>query len=273
MSEPWFQTAFGRFYPLLYAHRDATEAGRCLDVFNRLVPFARESLILDLGCGAGRHLAHLQQMDCTAVGLDLSAELLALARSSCDIRSSGRLIRGDMRYLPCATGVFGGVLSLFTAFGYFGELMANEPQVAEISRILAPQGHWYLDYFDAGKVRRELTGGASSLRQRDLGPVTVQERRSLTASGDQVLKEVCLRQRAGQAAEASKLGIPTAGVTYTEAVALFDLTELDELAGHHGLVRVAGAGDYAGAALHAGDRWLLVYRKENNAPLLHEKSG
>jgi len=55
--------------------------------------------------------------------------------------------------------------------------------------------------------------------------------------------------------------VPARGLRYTEAVAVFDLAEMDALAGESGLTRVAAAGAYDGAALGDGDRWLLVYRR------------
>lgn len=261
MADPWFQSAFGRFYPLLYAHRDAAEARRCLDVFDSLIPFRGAGRFLDLGCGGGRHLAHLKRMGCPAVGMDRSPDLLALAADF-----ATELVRGDMRTLPFSSGAFAGVLSLFTAFGYFGVLSANAVQVAEIARTLAPGGHWYLDYFDARKVRSELAGGTPSVRRRDVGPVAVKEQRSLAPAGDQVLKEVRLSPRPGLEGEADKVGIPNAGLTYTEAVALFDLDELDELAGRNGLTRVADAGGYDGTPLGEGERWLLVYQRKDGIP-------
>ena len=54
---PWFATAFGAHYPLLYRHRDADEAARAVALLPTLAPLHEP--ILDLGCGDGRHLALL----------------------------------------------------------------------------------------------------------------------------------------------------------------------------------------------------------------------
>ena len=256
MPEAWYRAAFGAFYPVLYAHRDAGEARRCLDLLPRLAPLATAgaATVLDLGCGDGRHLELLAERRLPAVGLDLSAGLLAAARA----RAPGLLLaRGDMRALPFAAGRFGAVLSLFTAFGYFGP-EDDGRVVAGVARVLAPGGHWFLDFLDADRVRAELGAGPQA-RRREAGPLAVHETRRL--DGDAVAKDVRLAALPGRAAEAAALGVGAGGVGYTERVALYTVAGLDALAAAHGLARVAAAGDYDGAALGAGGRWLLVYRK------------
>jgi len=258
VPESWCTAAFGAFYPVLYAHRDEAEARRCLDLLPRLAPLgaAGAAPVLDLGCGDGRHLALLGAAGLPAVGLDLSASLLRAARS----RAAGlALVRGDMRALPFAGGRFGAVLSLFTAFGYFGDEGGDRAVAAGVGRVLADGGHWFLDYLDADRVRAELAAGPLT-RERTAGPLAVRETRRLDAGA--VAKDVCLRPLPGREAEAAALDVGADGVAYTEFVRLYGLAELDSLAAAGGLRRVAAAGDYDGAPLGQGPRWLLAFRKE-----------
>lgn len=261
MAEAWYTTAFGAFYPVLYGHRDAAEARRCLALLPRLAPLPASggAPLLDLGCGDGRHLEPLAAAGLAVVGLDLSASLLQAAASR-----PGRLplVRGDMRALPFGDGRFGAVLSLFTAFGYFGRDGGDREVVAGIARVLAPGGHWFLDYLDADRVGGDLEPGPRT-RQREAGPFRVRETRRLEAGA--VAKDVLLTAMPGREAEAAALGVGPTGVAYTERVALYTLSGLDTLAAACGLYRVAGAGDYDGAPLGAGTRWLLAYRREGAA--------
>ncbi|MHB8078938.1 MAG: class I SAM-dependent methyltransferase [Candidatus Krumholzibacteriia bacterium] len=259
----WFETAFGAHYPLLYAHRDAAEADAAVAALERLVPLG-PGACLDLGCGTGRHLPFLARGGRPVVGLDLSPALLAAAREAGGGAGTA-LVRGDMRQLPLRDRQFTAVVSLFTAFGYFGPLAAHAAVVGEIARVLRPDGHWYLDYLNCAAVRRELAAGGSALRRRERGPLIVGEQRAV--AGDQVVKRVELRPGPGRAAEASALGVPAAGLVYREEVVLFEPAELDALAAAHGLRRVAAAGGYAGEAFNdpAAPRWLLVYRREVRA--------
>ncbi|MCB1185166.1 class I SAM-dependent methyltransferase [bacterium] len=254
---PWFATAFGAHYPLLYRHRDADEAARAVALLPTLAPLHEP--ILDLGCGDGRHLALLAPQRRT-LGLDLSPHLLAAATARPD-GAPAPLVRGDMRCLPLAAGSCGTVLSLFTAFGYFGPPAAHAAVVAGIARVLAPGGHWFLDYFDGEAVQAELGDGAPHGRERELGPVRVVEVRRYVAATRQVVKDVRLEARPGHEDAARAWGVGPAGLAYAEEVAVFTRAELDDLARAAGLAPAAAAGDYDGRPLGAGSRWILVYRQ------------
>ncbi len=262
MGEPWFRTAFGAHYRWLYAHRDQDEARRCIGLLPRLAPLRAPgaTLVLDLGCGDGRHLRLLREAGETAVGLDLSLDLLRAAR---DEGAGAPLVRADMRRLPLAAGTCGAVLSLFTAFGYFAP-EGNHGVMDEIARVLVPGGHWFVDLFASDRVRAELAGGPAR-RERSLGPCLVTEVRRLAEDGRRVLKDVDIRPVEGRKGAAAAVGVPADGLRYTESVAVHDLAELDEAAAASGMDRVAAAGDYDGGQLGAGPRWLLVYRRRDGA--------
>jgi len=259
----WFKTAFLGHYPLLYQHRDTAEAQKCLDLLPSLAPLIAgpDQLVLDLGCGEGRHLELLEDHGYPRVGLDLSAELLYRARARMGEETKSPLVRGDMRLLPFREASFSTVLSLFTAFGYFGPPAANQDPVREVARALVPGGHWFLDYFNCDRVRAELGGGEPHVRDRELGPLKVREERRFVAEESLVAKQVRLEPRLGHETEAAMLGVPVDGLEYTEKVAVFTLRELDDMAEKENLTRVAAAGSYEGVSLGDGNRWILVYRK------------
>lgn len=265
MSSPWYRAAFGAHYPLLYAHRNQQEARRCLDLLHDLVPFPRSDLLLDLGCGDGRHLELLADDGQPAIGLDLSPHLLEAARARFQDKATP-LLRGDMKSLPLADGSVAGVLSLFTAFGYFGPLENNAGVVFEVHRVLRPGGHWYLDYVDCDSVRRELSQGSGDTRQRNLGPLSVHEVRRLAKESRQVEKVVTLTPLTGQESSALDHGIGSAGVRYTESIALFSVEEIVDLARSLGLTLAAKAGSYEGCPLGKGTRWIMVFQKDTTKP-------
>lgn len=263
---PWFAAAFGAHYPLLYRHRDEAEARQCLDLLPHLAPLTNrpEDRVLDLGCGDGRHLQLLRDDGIAVVGLDLSAHLLAVAAARSG-HSVHRLVRGDMRCLPFQASSFQSVLSLFTAFGYFGPPAANDGPVREVARVLRPGGHWFLDYFDGDAVRAELGDGNPRTRQRQLDCLLVRETRRYVARTAQVVKQVQLSPVAGQEDAAAAIGVPRQGLQYEEQVAVFTQDQLLDLTGQAGLVLVAGAGDYVGGELGSGSRWIMVFRRKGAA--------
>jgi len=256
VPESWFEVAFGPHYPELYGHRDEAEARRCLELLPKLGELSPNGLpVLDLGCGDGRHLSFIGEMNLHVIGLDLSAHLLELASRR---QRQVPLLRGDMRHLPFLDQSLDSVFSLFTAFGYFGSLWENENMVQQVSRVLARGGHWFLDYFNCDQVRRELGSGEKFSRQRTGEGMRIHETRRYSQTKGVVSKEVRLEKLPGAG---SARTIPSEGLCYTEQVAVFDLEQIDSLAARNGLTRVASAGSYRGDPLENGDRWILVYRK------------
>ena len=267
--KPWYDQAFGSHYPLLYQHRNEAEAQTCLDLLDGLFPLPKGDKILDLGCGEGRHLRSLAKTGFDLIGMDLSWPLLKMAAESAidpdDIHQGQfALVRGDMQQLPFAQDSFRAVLSLFTAFGYFGDLEDNAPVVQEVSRVLKDAGVWYLDYVDCHSVVEELGQHKQAPRIRELGPLLSTEKRRLTDGHRRVEKEVELLPRPGMEPEAARWGVTEMGVRYTESVALFDALELVQLAGQFGLELIAQAGSYQGAALGSGNRWIFVFQKNRS---------
>jgi ubiquinone/menaquinone biosynthesis C-methylase UbiE len=139
----WWESWFGEEYLELYPHRDDEHARREVDF--ALGHLAPEPLpLLDLCCGSGRHSIPFAQRGFPPVGLDYSAPLLELARAR-----AGRLslVRGDMRRLPFADGVFRSVVNFFTSFGYFLAELDNAAVVREVARVLQSGGRFLCDTF------------------------------------------------------------------------------------------------------------------------------
>ena len=101
----WFETWFDEDYARLYAHRDAEEARVALGRAMRVAPELTRGPVLDLACGAGRHLEILRRANPLAFGMDLSRSLLQMAPGG--LRPW--LLRGDMRQIPVKDGTLHGI--------------------------------------------------------------------------------------------------------------------------------------------------------------------
>jgi len=171
----WYEESFGHEYLDLYQHRDLKEARADVRAIINLLAPCRCRPLLDLGCGAGRHLLALREAGFDhLVGLDLSYDLLAIAASS--LRAAGMqvvlalngtaptiqpdehrvvLIRSDMRHIPYRD-CFSTVLSMFTSFGYFREDQENHKVLTSVYEALQPNGLFLMDYLNHDYVMSHL---------------------------------------------------------------------------------------------------------------------
>ncbi len=170
-STPWFRDWFGREYLALYPHRDRAEARQAVALLHETTGRKPGARVLDLACGAGRHLVELSRVGYRAVGLDLSMPMLDAARHTAD---AAVLTRADMRHLPFRPGAFDIVTSYFTSFGYFADERDDLRVLREVRRVLDAEGWFLLDFMNAHHV-------VANLRERDCRNVSglhvVQERR------------------------------------------------------------------------------------------------
>jgi SAM-dependent methyltransferase len=104
-----------------------------------------KGLILDLACGTGRHSIPLSKDGYDMVGLDVSPRLLKIAKNRW---SRVQVVRGDMRFLPFKAGVFSGVISMDSSFGYLPLEQDDIQSLNEIEKILGPNGVFAVDVFN-----------------------------------------------------------------------------------------------------------------------------
>ena len=109
--------------------------------------------VADLGCGPGHVTAHLHDLGCQAFGVDLSAEMVAVARRAYPAVSFSL---GDMTRLDITSGSLGGIVAFYSTI----HLPADRLPVAlaEFARVLAPDGQILLAF---------QTGAGERLHQTD----------------------------------------------------------------------------------------------------------
>ena len=231
----WFQEWFGDDYLRLYPHRDAGEAARLVALVRSRIPCREGWSILDVGCGAGRHLAAFESAGFRPVGMDLSGTLLRRAREV----TRRPLIRADMRHLPIRPGRFDLVVNLFTSFGYFGTDAEHVGVIGQMAAVLRPGGWLVMDFLNAPAVRAGLVPDETAT----LGGGSVRIRRRLVESDRSVVKTI----------------ETTDGRQFVERVRLFEISELDAMFAGAGVVSRSRFGDYEGQPLTpASPRAILI---------------
>ena len=240
----WYKRWFAdELYMELYAHRDAGEAQRAIDLFERAAAPVQGLRCLDLACGTGRHAFELARRGASVLAADLSPTLLAAARRKTQ-RHAGRLqlLRADMRRLPVADGSLDAVLQLFTAFGYFHDDGENARVIGGVRRCLRDGGRYLLDYLNVPQVRATLVPEST----QTVDGVEVMQQRSLTAT--RVEKRIRIRHGGRER-------------VFEESVRLFTLDEFQRMFRENGFVLEHVAGDYDGAAFgDASPRCLMFAR-------------
>ena len=72
--EEWFDTPY---YHILYNNRDYNEAENFLNLLTDFLKFKKNSKIIDLACGKGRHSVYLNKLGYDVLGLDLSEQSIS----------------------------------------------------------------------------------------------------------------------------------------------------------------------------------------------------
>ncbi len=122
-----------------------TEPEWCVRRFAELAKIRNLNRILDLGCGAGRHVVFLAKHGFETHGLDISIEALKICQSR--LKNEGiepLLVQANMSDLPYPNGFFDGVIAI--AAVYHLKLAELKQTIDEIHRILKPGGLLLIEF-------------------------------------------------------------------------------------------------------------------------------
>ena len=207
MTEPDFVSTTRTFYNTVAADFAKTYGGDSVYVplergllaaFAELVQADGGGPVADLGCGAGWATAHLHALGLDVFGVDLSAQMLALARQA---HPKLRFEEGSILALDLPDGSLSGLLAWYSTIHTPDEQL---PAVfAEFHRVLAPGGHALLAFQVGDQPRHyaEAFGVAVDVDFHRRRPERVAE--LLGAAGipatTQVLREPEIQDRTQQA--------------------------------------------------------------------------
>ncbi len=153
-SKNWFEEWFNSpFYHTLYQHRDDNEARAFIENLMGFLKLDKQSHIVDLACGKGRHAVNMNQMGYQVTGLDLAEDNIAEAK----VFENDRLkfYQHDMRHhFPNLKAHL--VTNLFTSFGYFSNAADNLKTLNAVRKMLQYKGILVIDFLNATKVVHNL---------------------------------------------------------------------------------------------------------------------
>lgn len=104
-------------------------------IFKEFIPLLPGKNILDVGCGPGREAKYFISKGFEYTGLELSKEILELAKK---IEPKAKYVFGDMRKMPFLENQFDGILCLTSII----HIPKNEVNLVlkEFNRVLKPNG-------------------------------------------------------------------------------------------------------------------------------------
>ena len=145
----WFNSPF---YHQLYKERDYSEATYFMNNLISRLQIDKNSSILDLACGRGRHSLYLSNIGHKVTGIDISKENISEAKKN----ESDKLnyILHDMRY-PL-NQKFDLILNLFTSFGYYEKDTDNLSVIKSIKSNLETDGQAVIDFFNIDYILDNL---------------------------------------------------------------------------------------------------------------------
>ena len=109
----WFNSPY---YHILYKNRDDKEAQFFIDNLIKHLKIKKNSKILDVACGKGRHAYYFHKKNMIVNGIDISLNSINDAKKNKKIGLN--FFVHDMR-IPFKLKEFDVITNLFTSFGYF----------------------------------------------------------------------------------------------------------------------------------------------------------
>lgn len=234
--DDWFKRAFADDYVWLYAHRDEREAAAQVRTATKIVPFKKGQRILDIACGAGRHVLAFARLGARVTGVDLSETLLRIARRRLreeGIRATVR--KGDMRSLNYKER-FDGATIWFTSLGYFRTTAEDRRVVNGLAAALKPGGWWLIDLPNPSYLEKHMVARSQRTARGPNGRAIITERRKIV--NRRVEKTIEIEDSEGKR-------------SYVESVRLYRPEQFGALVNAAGLVTDGILGDYDGCAMTA----------------------
>ena len=145
----WFDTPF---YHILYKHRDDKEAQAFMENLTSYLNIPKNSSILDLACGKGRHAVYLNSIGYDLTGIDLSEKSISFAKQF--ENDTLHFEVHDMR--EAYPKQFNAVFNLFTSFGFFDDDKDDLNTIKAIKANLKKDGVGVIDFLNADFIVNNL---------------------------------------------------------------------------------------------------------------------
>lgn len=153
-KQQWFETWFDtKYYHILYKNRNDEEAHFFMNNLVEHLNVEKDSTVMDLACGKGRHSVFLNKKGLEVTGVDLSAQSIEHAKQF--ENNSLHFDVHDMREVY-KKQKFDYVFNLFTSFGYFEDDNENLKAIQAMKEMLEPNGVLVIDFMNCVRTINNL---------------------------------------------------------------------------------------------------------------------
>ena len=155
--EAWYARFFKRDYLQFYGRTlNAERTDHETQFAIRTLSLEPGHSVLDLCCGQGRHSIALANTGINVTSVDLSEEMLAIAReTSQHMATPPDFIQADMRNLPqTLNGKFDAAINMFSSFGYLESESDDQAVLHQVANALKPGGQMMMDLLNREWVIR-----------------------------------------------------------------------------------------------------------------------
>jgi len=237
----WFNS---KEYLKVYKHRDEKEAKELVNLVFNNISLSKNSHILDLAAGFGRHAILFAKLGYNVTAVDLSENLLSIAKKNA--KSEGvniNFIQSDIRNFN-PDSQYDLIVNLFTSLGYFEEDEENYYVLRKVFDLLSTGGFFVLDYFNKNFVVKNIV--AKTVEEIDEGIIT--QHRYI--EGERIVKEITI-DREGKVNK------------FYESVRMFSSSELMKMIEVLGFKNLKTFGDLGGNPfeLETSPRIIIIVNK------------
>jgi|LULF01.1.fsa_nt_gb 2-polyprenyl-3-methyl-5-hydroxy-6-metoxy-1,4-benzoquinol methylase len=137
----WHKTMYDHYYAdsTLNSEDLRSQAKYEVSFIKKTLALPKQSIILDVPCGTGRHSYLFAKHGFKVTGVDISESCIEIAKKQWSHDNCTYQV-GDMSNLNDFYGQYDVVLNLFTSFGYFNTDTQNKKVLKEFYNTLKPGG-------------------------------------------------------------------------------------------------------------------------------------
>jgi len=241
----WYEKWFGKEYVLVYQHRNESEAKQQVDFLLNHINISKDAKILDLCCGNGRHAIELKKLGYDVLGVDLSSELLDVARlKASESNLDLKLYKCDMREIPYENE-FDLIVQFFTSFGYFETDDENLRVLSAISKALKKDGQFMIDYMNPDYVtsnlvekdEKKISDEISIIQERWIENSRINKKITIIKNGETLF--------------------------YNESVRMYSLQEIKDMLNNVGLILNETYGNFDGSEYNEDSMRMILIGSKN----------